>query len=140
VISLSPAPPLRIQHRTETRNSYRRTELARRLALSYAAQSIASTFSGLLAFRVFHIQSSLANWRYLFIIEGCCTFLFSLFAYLYLPRSASEARFLNPEEKALAFHRMQVDFSSIVNEAFNFRDSFAIFAEPTSWIILGIEI
>ena len=50
---------------------YRRGELARRLALFYAAQSIASAFSGLLAFGVFQIKTgSLADWRYLFIIEG----------------------------------------------------------------------
>ena len=50
---------------------YRRGELARRLALFYAAQAIASAFSGLLAFGVFQIKTgSLADWRYLFIIEG----------------------------------------------------------------------
>ena len=52
------------------RSFYRRGELARRLAIFYAAQSIASAFSGLLAFGVFHIHSgSLADWRYLFLIE-----------------------------------------------------------------------
>lgn len=36
--------------------------------------------------------------------------------------------------------RMQLDSSSIVNEKFDFRESFKIFKHPTSWIILGIEI
>lgn len=35
---------------------------------------------------------------------------------------------------------MQVDSSAIVNEKFNLRDSFKIFKQPTSFIILGIEI
>src|SRR4051812_10413058 len=103
---------------------YRRGELARRLAIFYAAQSIASAFSGLLAFGVFQIHTGpLANWRYLFLIEGCCTVLFSFFAYWYLPRSASEARFLNEEEKALAYERMRIDSSSKVNEKFNLKES-----------------
>ena len=55
---------------------YRRGELARRLAIFYAASNIANAFSGLLAFGVFHIHSNLESWRYLFIIEGgltaCC--------------------------------------------------------------------
>ena len=102
---------------------------------------MASAFGGLLAFGVFHVRTGgLADWRYLFVIEGCCTVLFSGFAFWYLPRSASEAKFLSPEERELAFWRMQVDSSSVVNEKFNFRDSFAIFKQPTSWIILGIEI
>ena len=120
---------------------YRRGELARRLAIFYAAQSIASAFGGLLAFGVFQIKSgSLAEWRYLFIIEGVCTILFSFFAFFYLPQSASTARFLSQEEKDLAYYRMQIDSSSVVNEKFDFKASFGIFKEWTSWLILAIEI
>jgi sugar phosphate permease len=113
--------------------------LARRLALFYAAQSIASAFGGLLAFGVFQIHTgSLDNWRYLFIIEGCCTVTFSLFAFWYLPYSAETCSFFNAEEKKLARYRIQIDSSSEVNEKFNFKESIKIFKHPTSWIILGI--
>lgn len=120
---------------------YRRGELARRLAIFYAAQSIASAFSGLLAFGVFHIKSSaLASWRYLFIIEGAGTIVFAFFAVWYLPRSASEAGFLTASEKAIAYERMQLDSSSVVNEKFNVREAFTIFKHPTTWMILAIEV
>jgi MFS family permease len=120
---------------------YRRGELARRLAIFYAAQSIASAFGGLLSFGVFHIHGGvLESWRYLFIIEGAGTVLFSAFAFWYLPKSASEARFLSPEEKELAYRRMAVDSSSVVNEKFSLRDSLKIFRQPTSWVILAIEV
>lgn len=66
--------------------------------------------------------------------------LFSVFAFLYLPHSSSDAKFLNEEEKKLAFYRMQVDSSSIVNEPFDWKESFKIFRQPTSWMILGIEM
>lgn len=57
--------PLVIYYQT---TFYRRGELARRLAIFYAASSIASAFGGLLAFGVFQIEGgSIANWRYLFI-------------------------------------------------------------------------
>ena len=63
----------RAQHVNVIVSFYRRGELARRLAIFYAAQSIASAFSGLLAFGVFHIHTgSLADWRYLFLIEVSC--------------------------------------------------------------------
>jgi MFS family permease len=128
--------PLVIYYQT---TFYRRGELARRLALFYAAQSIASAFGGLLAFGVFHIHTgSLANWRYLFLIEGCCTVLFSCFAFWYLPYSAARASFLTEEEKRLAFYRMQVDSSSVVNEPFVLKEALKIFKHPTSWIILGM--
>lgn len=129
--------PLVIYYQT---TFYRRGELARRLAIFYAASNIANAFSGLLAFGVFQIKSSLFGWRYLFLIEGACTFLFSIFAFWYLPRSAAEATFLNEEEKVLAFHRIQVDSSSIVGEKFNLRDSLGIFKHPTTYAFLSIEI
>jgi MFS family permease len=132
--------PLVIYYQT---TFYRRGELARRLALFYAAQSIASAFGGLLAFGVFQIPSgatSLQPWRYLFLIEGAATILFSFFAFWYLPRSASEASFLSEAEKQLAYERMKLDSSSKVNEEFNFRESFQIFKHPTSWVILLIEM
>jgi MFS family permease len=109
--------------------------------LFYAAQSIASAFGGLLAFGVFQIKNTgLQDWRYLFIIEGSCTVAFSLFAFWYLPHSSSDAKFLNEDEKRLAFYRMQIDSSSVVNEEMNLRESFKILRHPTSWIILAIEI
>jgi len=66
--------------------------------------------------------------------------LFSIFAFWYLPLSAAEAHFLSEDQKKLAYHRMAVDSSSVVNEKFDMRDSFQIFKQPTSWLILGIEV
>ena len=120
---------------------YRRGELARRLAIFYAASNVANAFSGLIAFGVFQIKgSSIPNWRYLFIIEGGVTVLLALFAYWYLPRSAAEASFLSSDEKALAFHRMQVDSSTVVNEPFQFREALRIFANPSTYVFLSLEI
>ncbi|KAF7524905.1 hypothetical protein PCG10_005488 [Penicillium crustosum] len=130
--------PLVIYYQT---TFYRRGELARRLAIFYAAQTIASAFSGLLAFGIFRIHTGpLAPWRYLFLIEGAGTVLFALFALWYLPRSASEASFLTPEEKELAYLRLQIDSSSVVNEKLDIRDAFKVFKHGTSWVILGIQV
>ncbi|PGG95540.1 hypothetical protein GX51_08222 [Blastomyces parvus] len=120
---------------------YRRGELARRLALFYAASNIANAFSGLLSFGVFRITNTpLEPWRYLFLIEGALSVLFAVFAYWYLPLSAAKANFLNEQEKALAFHRIQVDSSSVVDEKFNFREAIRIFKQPISYCFLAIEI
>jgi len=120
---------------------YRRGELARRLAIFYAASNIANAFSGLLAYGVFHIKNtSLYSWRYLFLIEGSLTLLFAIFAWFFLPRTADSANFLNGSEKRLAYHRIQVDSSSVVNEEFNLRDSLKIFRHPTTYAFLVIEM
>jgi len=119
---------------------YRRGELARRLALFYAASNIANAFSGLLAFGVFHINSKLDSWRYLFIIEGSLTVCFSFVAYWYLPKNAYEAKFLNEAEKQLAYTRIQIDSSSVVGEKFDLKSALTIFREPSTYGFLAIEI
>lgn len=120
---------------------YRRGELARRLALFYAASNIANAFSGLLAFGVFHIKSSkLEAWRYLFIIEGSATIIVACFAYWWLPKSAYEAKFLTEEERKLAFTRIQIDSSAIVGEKFVLKDALQIFKLPSTYGFLAIEI
>ncbi|KAL5116897.1 hypothetical protein ACEQ8H_005249 [Pleosporales sp. CAS-2024a] len=119
---------------------YRRGELARRLALFYAASNIANAFSGLLAFGVFHIHSKLEAWRYLFLIEGGLTVLVSFFAFWYLPKNGYEATFLSEEEKRLAYTRLQIDSSSVVGEAFSLKKALGIFAIPSTYGFLVIEI
>lgn len=77
---------------------------------------------------------------FFFIIEGCCTVVFAVFALWYLLRSATEASFLSSAEKELAYWRMQKDSSSVVNEEFNLKESLKVLKHPTSWMILAIEI
>lgn len=57
-----------------------------------------------------------------------------------MPRSAAEATFLSPEEKEVAYLRLQIDSSSVVDEKLNIRDAFRIFKHWTSWAILAIQI
>ncbi|KAK6419296.1 hypothetical protein LTR81_007627 [Elasticomyces elasticus] len=125
--------PLVIYYQTQF---YRRGELARRLAIFYAASNIAGAFGGLLAYGVFHIKSgSIPAWKYLFVIEGSLTMAMSVVAFCFLPRSAAKARFLNEDEK-----RIQVDSSAIVEEKFEFKEAARILKHWTSWHILAIEM
>lgn len=130
--------PLVIYYQTQF---YRRHELARRLAIFYAASNIAGAFGGLLAFGMFQLHGGLLpSWKYLFALEGGLTVLGAITAFIFLPYSAQHARFLTPEEKKLAFYRIQVDSSAVVEEKFNLREAVQILKQPTSWVILAIEM
>ncbi|KAK5132955.1 hypothetical protein LTR08_008318 [Meristemomyces frigidus] len=130
--------PLVIYYQTQF---YRRGELARRLAIFYAASNIAGAFGGLLAYGVFHIHGgAVPNWKFLFVIEGSLSMLMAITAFMFLPRSAATAKFLTEEEKKLAFYRIQVDSSAIVEEPFQLREAVQILKHWTSWMILAIEM
>ncbi|CAK7202154.1 hypothetical protein SEUCBS139899_004874 [Sporothrix eucalyptigena] len=120
---------------------YRRGELARRMSLFYASSNIANAFSGLLAYGVFHITNTpLQPWRYLFLIEGCVTIVFSAFTYFYLPLNPASAHFLSEAERELSDYRIRVDSSAVVNQPFVLRDSLQIFRQPVTYAFLAIEI
>lgn len=112
---------------------YRRTELARRLAIFYGASNVANAFSGLLAFGTFQIHGTkLQSWRWLFVVEGAATLVCAVFSYIYLPPNVKSVRFLSAEEKELAVRRLQVDSSSVVGQKMDLRASLRIFKSPTT--------
>ncbi|CDK27129.1 unnamed protein product [Kuraishia capsulata CBS 1993] len=122
---------------------YRRGELARRLSIFYAAANIANAFSGLLSFGVFQINSSkLKGWQILFLIEGACTVVIAVFAFLYLPRSVEKAKFLTEEERECAMWRVRTDSSSASGESISFKDAVKVFSHPVAiaWMFQEIFI
>lgn len=112
---------------------YKRSELAGRLSIYYAASEIASAFTGLLAFGVFQIHGPIYGWQYLFLIEGSLTVAGGILAIILLPKSAVTAYFLTEEEKILAYHRIAHDSSVTVDAKFNFRFAIRIFKEDRLW-------
>jgi len=68
------------------------------------------------------------------------TTAFSFFAFWYLPYSATKCSFLTDEKKKIAFRRIQIDSSSVVDEPFNFREAVKILKHPTSWVILHRDL
>lgn len=112
-----------------------------RLAIIHCGQDLANAFSGLLGFALFRITGTdLASWRYLFLVEGCITIFIAPFLYWLVPESVDHCGFLSENERLVAWERVKIDSSSIVNEAFNFRDALAVFRHPTSWIFCIIEL
>lgn len=120
---------------------YRRHELARRLAIFYAAANIANAFSGLLSFGVFQINNPhLHGWQILFLIEGSCTVAFATVAYLFLPRSVETAKFFTDEERACAIARVSTDSSAAAGESISFKDAIKVFKHPVAIGWMCVEV
>ncbi|KAE8353611.1 major facilitator superfamily domain-containing protein [Aspergillus coremiiformis] len=81
---------------------YRRRELGFRCGLFFSTGPLANTFAGALAYGITSGHSKLANWRLLFLVEGCPSLLAAVLAWRFLPDSPSSARFLTEEEKEVA--------------------------------------
>ncbi|KAF8893165.1 MFS general substrate transporter [Gymnopilus junonius] len=85
---------------------YTRQELGLRLASWFSFATVAGAFGGLIAFGVQHIQSSVHNWRLLFIIEGVPPVILGVITYYFLPDRPESTPFLNEREQRIAMERM----------------------------------
>ena len=103
---------------------YKRNELGFRIAIFFGSALLAAAFSGLIAFGVFQIRSSIEGWKWLFLIEGGMTVVVGVVALFWLPGSPETAWFLNNDERAAARARSLRDSSKKVNVEFNMKAAF----------------
>ena len=93
-------------------NWYTPEELGKRSCIFIASSSIAQMFSGYLQAGLYsgmNGKHGLAAWQWLFIFDGIISIPIALFGYFAVPDSPvnSKARWLKPEQKAMAIARME---------------------------------
>ncbi|KAM0085596.1 hypothetical protein ACKRZS_002102 [Fusarium odoratissimum] len=93
---------------------YTKKELAVRISVLYAAGQMAGAFGGLLGSAIMagmDGKAGLANWRWLFIIEGCATYPAAIVTYFVVPDYPATTAWLSDEERRIAVLRMAEDAS-----------------------------
>ncbi|EJD52982.1 MFS general substrate transporter [Auricularia subglabra TFB-10046 SS5] len=98
---------------------YTNQEIGLRMAYWFGFAAVSGAFSGLIAFGIQQVHSSVANWKLLFIIEGIPTVIIGILALLLLADRPEDARMFNPEEKELAVARMNRGASKEVSGTLN---------------------
>ncbi|KAG7449228.1 MFS transporter [Guyanagaster necrorhizus] len=90
---------------------YKRHELQLRIGIFYASASLSGAFGGLLATAIIKMDGigNLVGWRWIFILEGIATIIFSIIAAIFLPADVSSASFLSEEERDFALSRLHSD-------------------------------
>ncbi|CEL53770.1 putative transporter C1002,16c OS=Schizosaccharomyces pombe (strain 972 / ATCC 24843) GN=SPAC1002.16c PE=3 SV=1 [Rhizoctonia solani AG-1 IB] len=85
---------------------YTKHEMGVRLAVWFGFAAVAGAFGGLIAYGVQHINSYLANWRILFLVEGCPTIALGILTLFTLPDRPDTTKWLHGAQKDLAIERM----------------------------------
>lgn len=81
---------------------YPREYMGVRFGVFLSGSALANAYGGALAYGLSHIDSSISNWRFLFIIEGVPTALLAAVCWFFLPDSPGTARFLSEKEREIA--------------------------------------
>ncbi|KAF6814048.1 major facilitator superfamily transporter [Colletotrichum sojae] len=88
---------------------YTKKELAVRISVLYAAGQMAGAFGGLLGSAIMggmNGKLGIADWRWLFIIEGVIPIPVAFFTYLILPDYPATTKWLSDDERKLAVLRI----------------------------------
>ncbi|TLS27653.1 hypothetical protein PpBr36_04814 [Pyricularia pennisetigena] len=88
---------------------YTKKELAKRISILFAAGQMAGAFSGFLGSAIMggmNGVAGLADWRWLFIIEGVMTIPVAFLTYFVVPDYPTNTKWLSDEERVLAVLRI----------------------------------
>ncbi|CEL56158.1 putative transporter C1002,16c OS=Schizosaccharomyces pombe (strain 972 / ATCC 24843) GN=SPAC1002.16c PE=3 SV=1 [Rhizoctonia solani AG-1 IB] len=90
---------------------YPRSETGSRMAIYYAAATVAGAFGGLLARGISEMRGvgGLEGWSWIFILEGLLTIIIAAAAYFFIPDDPSTAKFLTPAERDEVVRRLDDD-------------------------------
>ncbi|CAG8829227.1 14580_t:CDS:10, partial [Gigaspora margarita] len=81
---------------------YKRSQCAVRFSLFFSGSVLSGAFGGLLAYFITKYmdgKENLEGWRWLFLLEGLATFIFSLASFFILPNFPETATFLTVQER-----------------------------------------
>jgi MFS family permease len=120
---------------------YTRDEMPTRVGIWFSGNSVGGLVSSLMAFGVGHIKDDIHPWRWMYIILGILTFLWTIPMGLFLPDSISKARFLTPEERQVAANRTVIaGTGSTENSRWRWDQFFECLIDPKTWFIFCIGL
>ncbi|KAJ1713527.1 pantothenate transporter [Aspergillus flavus] len=119
---------------------YTRSEQPFRHGLWFAGNSLATAFGGLIAYGVAHIAGSIPAWKWLFIIYGIITVVWSIVFVLFIPDSPLTARFLSRSERAEAEERVKVNQTAIKHDRIQWHQVWEALADYKIYILFFFQV
>ncbi|CAG9953978.1 unnamed protein product [Clonostachys rosea f. rosea IK726] len=120
---------------------YKREEQGRRIAYLFGSVAPAGMFGGLFATGITKIGHAhgLNAWSWLYLIEGCVSFVAAAWVWWGLPNDPAHAKFLKPEEKEvmLARDRQRLEYLGSLN--FEWVEVGRALKDPKVWLCCLIQ-
>ncbi|KAL4891115.1 fungal-specific transcription factor domain-containing protein [Aspergillus ambiguus] len=119
---------------------YKKAEQPPRNAIVLAA--VSSVINGFLSWAVGHIPESapLAIWQYLYLIVGTISIVWAITAFIFLPDSPMNAKFLTDQEKYYAVQRVAENKTGIVNKQWKWDQALEAIMDPKTWTLFLFNI
>lgn len=117
---------------------YKREEQAKRVSYLFVCTALSGAFGGLLAYVLLKMDgvAGYAGWRWVYIIEGCCSVLVGFAVWFGLPSDPATAYFLSDEEKRIMRVRALQRAQYMGSEEFSWKDLTIELKDPKLYLRL----
>ncbi|EIN12276.1 MFS general substrate transporter [Punctularia strigosozonata HHB-11173 SS5] len=122
---------------------YTKDELPVRVGIWYSATGLFTVFSGVMNYAIGHAHGSLAPWKYMYLLAGSATIVWSLIILAVLPDSpASSHRWFNEEERSTLLLREKEKPSGVDSRRLRLDQALEAAKDVKVWImaVMGAAI
>lgn len=120
---------------------YTRDEIPTRTGIWFAGNSVGGLVASLLAYGIGHIEDNVHPWRWMYIVLGVCTFVWSFVMLSFLPDRISSASFLTEEERTWAADRVVIAGTGKTEETtWKWEQMRECLIDPKTWFIFIIAL
>lgn len=112
---------------------YKKDEVPLRITLWYCGNGLAIILQSFIAYGIGHIHTSIAVWRWFFIIFGIIGLVWAAILWLFMPDSPLSAKFLSEQEKAIAVIRLRENRTGISNKEFKMSQAIEALLDVKVW-------
>lgn len=114
---------------------YARRDQPLRMGVWFSFNGIAGIVGGILAYGLGHIQSSIASWKWMYIVTGALSIFWSVALWFLLPDHQGKAWFLDEHEKRAAVEMVRSNHTGVHNSQFQRSQMVEAFADPKVYIL-----
>jgi predicted MFS family arabinose efflux permease len=117
---------------------YKKNEQALRMGVWYCATGYVSIFAPLINFGLGHIHGALSPWKYMYLVAGSLTILWSVVILFYMPPDPIRMKGLTDRERYIAVARMRSNNAGVRNTHFKWHQAVEVLVDIRFWLVFSM--
>ncbi|KAK5191772.1 hypothetical protein LTR99_008497 [Exophiala xenobiotica] len=117
---------------------YKKDEQALRMGAWYCCTGYVSIVAPLINYGLGHIHGAYSPWRYMYLVAGAITIIWSAVILFFMPPDPIRARCLNERERYIAVARLRVNNSGVRNTHFKKEQVFELLVDVKFWVVFAM--
>lgn len=117
---------------------YPRKNQSFRMGIWFAQNGTAQILGGLLSYGLGHIRSGIPSWKWMFLVTGAITTVWSIVLWFAIPNSQIDARFLDENEKRASIEMIRANNTGVYSRKFKKEQMIEALTDMKTWVFFLI--